>query len=381
MTDVVLDDGLLRSKPPRPLLQIGREKVFIAIGVLGLLITLSIILRGEPHKPKPAEGANQLGQPGYNVTTLPSSYEDLPSPTPVAQQKVEIMERDDVASKLDALLAKLAEEKLRRGEAAQKASINFQHLTIPNESSLSLTSSSRGDSSPSPLAETLNGRDDANRQDEKTRFLEQKREDEVTLGARLIKQRSPYQLIAGTLIPGLLLSALNSDLPGQILGQVSQSVYDTTTGSFLLIPQGTKVIGQYDSRVVYGQERLLIVWTRLILPNGKSLSLEGMPGVDLSGTSGLSDQVNNHWGRLLTGVVFSSLLSAGAQIAEGRNYSTVDPSYGELATQGIAKNANQVGQELTRRNLNVQPTLQIRPGFRFNVFVHKDITLEPYKES
>ena len=186
--------------------------------------------------------------------------------------------------------------------------------------------------------------------------------------------------MAGTLIPGLLLTGLNSDLPGQILGQVAQNVFDTSSGNHLLVPQGTKVIGQYDSRIVYGQERVLIVWTRLIFPNGKSISLEGMPGVDLSGYAGLSDQVNNHWGRLLTGVIFSSLLSASAQMAEGRNYSTIDPSYGELATQGVARNANQVGQEITRRNLNIQPTLEIRPGFRFNVFVHKDMILEPYKK-
>ena len=185
--------------------------------------------------------------------------------------------------------------------------------------------------------------------------------------------------MAGTLIPGLLLSGLNSDLPGQIVGQVSQNVFDTKSGAYLLIPQGSKVLGQYDSRVVYGQERVLVEWTRIIFPNGRSISLEGMPGVDLSGYAGLSDQVNNHWGRLITGVVFSSLLSAGSQVAQGRNYSSFDPSYDELATQGAARNLNQVGQMITRRNLNVQPTLEIRPGFRFNVFVHKDMIHEPYK--
>lgn len=155
-------------------------------------------------------------------------------------------------------------------------------------------------------------------------------------------------------------------------------MFDTVTGNHLLLPQGTKVIGEYDSRIVYGQERVLIVWTRLILPNGKSISLEGMPGVDLSGSAGLTDQVNNHWGRLITGVVLSSLLGAGAQIAQGRTYNSLDPSYGELATQGFAQNMNQVGQQITRKDLNIQPTIEIRQGFRFNIFVNKDVTLEPF---
>ena len=103
-----------------------------------------------------------------------------------------------------------------------------------------------------------------------------------------------------------------------------------------------------------------------------------MPGVDLSGSAGLTDQVNHHWGRLITGVVFSSLLGASAQIAQGRTYNSFDPSFGDLATQGVAQNMNQVGQQITRRNLNIQPTLEIRPGFRFNVFVHRDLGLESY---
>jgi type IV secretion system protein VirB10 len=186
--------------------------------------------------------------------------------------------------------------------------------------------------------------------------------------------------MGGTLIPGVLLTGINSDLPGQILGQVSQSVYDTVSGAYLLVPQGARLIGKYDSRIVYGQERVLIVWTRLIMPNGRSISLEGMSGTDLSGYAGLTDKVNNHWDKILTGVIFSSLLGAGAQLADGRNFNTFDPSYDELALQGFARTANQVGQQITQKNLNIQPTLEIRPGFRFNVFVHKDMVLEPYRD-
>lgn len=222
-------------------------------------------------------------------------------------------------------------------------------------------------------------RDDDNRQDDKADFLNAKHKDTSILPAVLQLPVSPYELMAGTIIPGLLLTGINSDLPGQIVGQVSQNVFDTVTGQQLLIPQGTKLIGVYDSRIAYGQGRALIVWTRLILPSGASINLEGMPGVDLSGYAGLTDKVDNHYWRLLSGVVLGSFLGAAEQIAQGSNSST-NPGFAQLATQGAAQNANQAGQQLTRKDLNIQPTLEIRPGFRFNVFVTKDIVLQAYRD-
>lgn len=183
--------------------------------------------------------------------------------------------------------------------------------------------------------------------------------------------------MAGTILPALLITGINSDLPGQILGQISQNVFDSATGQYLLVPQGTKLIGEYDSRIAYGQERVLVVWTRLVFPNGSSISLEGMPGVDLSGYAGLTDQVNNHYGRLIKGVVFTSLLGAAAQTAHGSN--RLNQDFTALAVQGAADNLNQAGQSITRKNLQVQPTLEIRPGFRVNVFVTKDILLRAYE--
>jgi type IV secretion system protein TrbI len=225
----------------------------------------------------------------------------------------------------------------------------------------------------------LNARDEANRQDEKLDFLEvMGASDEVLMSFRK-RPHSDFSLMAGTIIPGVLLSGLNSDLPGQILGQVSQNVFDTATGRYLLVPQGTKVIGRYDSRVSYGQERLLIVWNRLVFPDATSISFDTMPGVDLTGQAGLSDRVNNHYLRLFSGALLSSVLGAGAQVANGPNYQTADPAFGQLALQGIAKNIIEVGQEITRKNLNIQPTLEVRPGFRFNIFVNKDMALEPYR--
>jgi len=383
--DTTQGDGLLSAKPPKPSLAIGKQKVLLAIGFLGLLLAIGIV-SGKQHTPsKPsADAPRKTGVPAYNIVSLPTSYAELPPPSPSPTPGFRA--HQDAAkpiSNLEALEKKALEEKLQRANSAKLASVSFQNFHIPQpeqtdgrsgELAGSLPADSAGKGSSSP-------RDDDNRQDDKKDFASSRRVEQVSLNQKLISPRSKYQLMAGSLIPGLLLTALNSDLPGQILGQVSQNIFDTVTGNHLLLPQGTRVIGEYDSRIVYGQERVLIVWTRLILPNGKSISLEGMPGVDLSGSAGLTDQVNHHWGRLLTSVVFSSLLGASAQIAQGRTYNSFDPDYGELATQGFAQNMNQVGQQITRKNLNIQPTIEIRPGFRFNVFVNKDLTLEVYHNS
>ena len=372
-------DGLLSAKPPKPALAIGKEKVFVAIAVLGALLAFGVVSGNRSTTGKvPVEASKKTGNPAYNRVSLPSSYAELPPPTPQpTPPERSKLEYAKPLSSAEALRNKLNEERTQRANSAKLASVAFQNFKIPQDSPLGGAGAPhQGGTDGSSKASSP--RDDDNRQDDKNDFLSARRASPVSLNQKLLSPSSRYQLMAGTVIPGLLLTALNSDLPGQILGQVSQNVFDTVSGNHLLLPQGTKVIGEYDSRIVYGQERVLIVWTRLILPNGKSISLEGMPGVDLSGSAGLADKVNNHWGRIITGVVLSSLLGAGAQIAQGRTYNTFDPSYGELAAQGFAQNMNQVGQQITRKDLNIQPTIEIRAGYRFNILVNKDMTLEPY---
>jgi len=221
--------------------------------------------------------------------------------------------------------------------------------------------------------------DDQNMQEEKRTFSTEKRGQGTYLLAAVQHPISRYEIKAGTIIPSLMITGLNSDLPGQIVAQVRENVYDTVSGRFLLIPQGTRLVGEYDSKVAYGQERALIVWSRLIMPNGQSISLEGMPGIDLSGYAGLKDRVNNHYGKLLSGVVLGSVIGAGAQIATGGQGSPNTPaSFGQLAVAGAAQNINQAGQQITQKNLNLQPTIEIRPGMKLNVFVTKDMVLKPY---
>ena len=189
--------------------------------------------------------------------------------------------------------------------------------------------------------------------------------------------RSPYELKAGTVIPTVLITGINSDLPGQIVGQVRENVYDTVSGNYLLVPQGSRVIAAYDSMVAWGQERVLVCWNRIIRPDGSSIVLDCMPGVDLGGYAGFADEVDNHWWRIISGAVFSSLLAAAAQSTQG-NVTGFQPSLAQNWAAGAAGQISQTGQQLTAKNIQIQPTITVRPGFSVNVLVSKDIVLPPY---
>ena len=225
-----------------------------------------------------------------------------------------------------------------------------------------------------------------NMQLEKRDFLKPEDNDRaVYLNHAVQKPISPYQIMAGSVIPGVMITGINSELPGQLIGQVRENVYDTVTGNHLLIPQGTKLLGRYDSVIAYGQERVLIVWNRIIMPNGSSILLESMPGTDLAGYAGLKDKVNHHYGKLVTGVILSTLLSVGASVSAGREpYRAYDDKDGYDITNRLAEQAgqgaNQAGQQIVSKMLNIQPTIEIRPGLTFNVMVNRDMVLKPYQE-
>ncbi|PWB84131.1 MAG: conjugal transfer protein TraI [Methylocystaceae bacterium] len=215
-----------------------------------------------------------------------------------------------------------------------------------------------------------------NMQDRKTAFLTAATDRRTVSPDRLAKPASPYVVQAGTVIPAALITGLRSDLPGQIIAQVTEAVYDSPTGKFLLIPQGAKLIGQYDSSVAYGQRRVLLAWTRLIMPNGTSIVLERQPGADAAGYAGLEDEMDNHWDMLLKGAALSTLLSIGAEAGTTGSESNLI----QAIRRGGSNSASQTGQLLVQRQLNVQPTLTIRPGFPVRVLVTRDLLLAPYKE-
>ena len=190
---------------------------------------------------------------------------------------------------------------------------------------------------------------------------------------RVAAPASPYVLQAGSIIPAALITGIRSDLPGQITAQVTQNIYDSPTGRFLLVPQGTRLIGQYDSGVAFGQSRVLLVWTRLILPNGRSLVLERQPGADGEGFAGLQDGVDYHWWDLAKAAGLSTLLGVGADLAINDDQRLLS-----AIRNGAQDTVNNAGQKIVERQLSVKPTLTIRPGFPVRVIVTRDLVLEPY---
>ena len=214
-----------------------------------------------------------------------------------------------------------------------------------------------------------------NMQDRKLAFLTAAVDRKTVSPDRLVNPTSRYVVQAGAVIPAALITGIRSDLPGQVTAQVTEQVYDSPTGKYLLIPQGSKLIGVYDSQISFGQDRVLLVWTRLIMPNGRSIVLERQPGADTQGFAGLEDEVDHHWGRLFTAAALSTLLGVGAQLGAANNDSAILMAL----RRGSADSLNQAGQQVVRRNLNIQPTITIRPGFPVRVIVNRDLVLSPYR--
>lgn len=211
-------------------------------------------------------------------------------------------------------------------------------------------------------------------QDRQLAFLNQTPDKRTVSSDRVAAPASANVLQAGAVISAALMSGIRSDLPGQITAQVTENIYDSPTGKILLVPQGTRVIGQYDSGVGFGQRRILLVWNRLIFPNGRSIVLERQPGADTQGYAGLEDGVDYHWGELFKAAALSTLLSVGAQAGSSGN----DSDIVQALRQGASQSINQTGQQVVSRQLNIAPTLTIRPGFPVRVIVTRDLVLEPY---
>jgi type IV secretion system protein VirB10 len=216
-----------------------------------------------------------------------------------------------------------------------------------------------------------------NRQSDKEAFLTQAAAVDPYLSKPLLNPISKYELKAGSVISGALLTAINSDLPGEVIGQVTENVYDTATGNYLLIPQGAKLLGKYQSLVSNGQNRALLVWQRLIYPNGNSIVLDGMPGTDETGASGLADKVDYHLVKLLEATALTTALAYAGNLARNPNSSSGNNG-NDVVGDTVAQQANRIGEKIIDRELDVQPTITIRQGWPLCVLVNKDMILEPY---
>ena len=217
---------------------------------------------------------------------------------------------------------------------------------------------------------------DGNRQESKKNFLMNEQAQKFYQTNFLVEQLSEFELKAGDFIPATLQTGINSDLPSKVIvAVVSENVRDTISGKHILIPQGTRVVGTYDSSVTFGQERLLVIWQRLIFPDGKSIGLDNMQGVDLSGKAGITGEIDNHFGTLLKGVVLSSIMgSAGAIVTDRKN------DWRGAAAEGAGEQIVTIGDRFADRALSRQPTINIEAGTRLNIMVHSDLILEPYGE-
>ncbi len=211
-------------------------------------------------------------------------------------------------------------------------------------------------------------------QDRQLAFLNAPVDRRTTSSDRVMAPASPFILQAGAVIPAALITGIRSDLPGQITAQVTENIYDSPTGRILLVPQGTRIIGQYDNNVQFGQRRALLVWNRLIFPNGRSIVLERQPGADTQGYAGLEDGVDYHWWDLAKAAGLSTLLAIGTELAVSDEDRLV-----RAIRDGAQDTINDAGQQIVRRQLQVAPTLTIRPGFPVRVIVTRDLVLEPYR--
>ncbi len=227
-----------------------------------------------------------------------------------------------------------------------------------------------------PPAERQDGRlaldpeRDPGGQQRKVDFVAARESGDVVNPHALVAAPSPYTISAGTVIAASLITGLNSDLPGLVTAQVTENCYDSATGRILLIPQGSRLIGSYDSIVAFGQKRALVVWQRIILPDGSSIQIDNMPATDAAGYAGLSDKVDLHTWQLLKGVALSTLLGVGTQLSFGNDSDLV-----RAIRESTQQSASRAGDQIVMKNLNVQPTLRVRPGWPLRLMVHRDLIL------
>ena len=220
----------------------------------------------------------------------------------------------------------------------------------------------------------LDPQKDQNAQQQKLDFVNAKADKDIYNPHALQEPVSPYEILAGSIISASLITGINSDLPGLVVAQVTENVFDSVSGQILLIPQGSKIIGRVDNVVAFHQSRALVVWQRIIMPNGTSIQIDNLPATDAAGYAGLEDEVDYHTWTLLEGIAMSTLLGIGGEITFGNNNSDLV----EAIRESTSESTNQAGQQIVQKDLDVQPTITIRPGWPLRVILNKDLLLRPY---
>jgi type IV secretory pathway VirB10-like protein len=310
------------------------------------------------------------------LSNLPRDYAHVPNDVPLLGPPLP----GDLGRPILAAQAQVVSDPDQQHRAQEREAARLSRLFATTgarevQSPAAGAQSSERTSSPSNTEDAVS----QNGQDRKLAFVNGPTDRRTTSPDRITRPASPYVVQAGTIIPGALITGIRSDLPGQITAQVTENVFDTPSGRLLLIPQGSRLIGIYDSQVTTGQSRVLLVWTRLIMPNGRSIVLERQQGTDPSGYAGLEDDVDNHWKQLIGAALLSTLLSVGSEVSAGTDTNTSNAAILQALRQGFGNSVSQAGQQIVRQQMNIQPTLTIRPGFPVRVMVNRDLVLEPYR--
>lgn len=371
----------LRLRADRPKLTRLSRKVLAGGTALALLLISGAVLwalrSNHPHNPAPHElYSTDHHNVADGLSTLPKDYAGIPHDVPrLGSPLPGGLGRSVVAvdSQTAPISADAEQQRANQETEAARTSKVFAPTIAPVTPPHTQSPENTNNSAPS-ADETFA----QNGQDRKLLFVNAPVDRRTTAPDRLSRPASPFVVQAGTIIPAALITGIRSDLPGQITAQVTEPVFDSPTGRAKLIPQGARLIGTYDSQVAFGQSRVLLVWTRLIMPDGHSIVLEKLQGADAGGYSGLEDEVDNHWRELLGAAALSTLLGVGAELGSGADGGN-NLDIIQALRLGAANSLNQSGQQVVRRNLNIQPTLTIRPGFPVRVIVNRDLVLEPYQ--
>ena len=416
VADKEASDALRLRAKPRPVTRLNRTALMIAAGGAALLVfgAVSIALK-PPRAIEPAKGKelyNTETKPtAEGLDALPKTYADvapklgppLPGDLGAALLRAEeaigasgedaYFEAADYAAlsrtpfrnspEVDAA-REVALKEAQIAAAAREGGVFFQlRSNNPRPSADAAPALATANEQPFDLGLApprvpfgAERDEDPNRQIRKLDFLDERSLSDTDNPHRIEDPATPFEVMAGTVIPASLITGVNSDLPGTVIAQVTQNVYDTVTGHYVLIPQGARLIGRYDSVIAFGQSRALLVWSRIIYPDGASIEIDTMPASDVAGYAGLADKVDFHTFRLLKGVVLSTLLGVGTELSFDDAESDIVAALRESAQTA----ANQAGQKIVQRNLDIQPTIKIRPGWPLRVIVHKDLVLRPFNQ-
>lgn len=380
----------IRTKPARAIR--FRRGVIIAVAALGsvsLVVVAWIALK--PRVFNAVTDARELSEPSNRPSTdalngLPATYGDAPKlgpplPGDLGRPILESQRRmatetgvgNDPSGQSE---AQERERRLSELRAARQSGVLVQGRTATSPTVAADASATPAAPTPEALRPALDPDRDPNAQGRKAQFVGTLDRSGDINPHTLTAAPSPYLLSAGSVISASLITGLRSDLPGLVTAQVTSQVFDSPTGRILLIPQGSRLIGSYDSVVAFGQKRALIVWQRIILPDGSSLKIDNVPATDASGYAGLQDKVDLHTWALLKGVALSTLLGVGSQLTVTGQSDLV-----QAIRESTQQNVTRAGDQLTSRSLNIQPTITIRPGATVRLVVHRDLILASWRGS